>query len=95
MAPVDEELDDLSKFEATETSHTLPVGWLLLFFGLIVWGLWYLWAYSPWGSGWTQAEDLAGTPSAGVNTLWTIAFTAIPAAAALVIALLQRRRKRA
>jgi hypothetical protein len=93
MAPADE-LDDLTKFEAKETSHTLPVGYLVLYFGLILWGLWYLWAYSPWGSGWTQAEDLSGTPASGVNVLWTIAFTAIPAAAALIIAMVQKRRKR-
>jgi hypothetical protein len=94
MAQLQDELDDLSKFEAKETSHTLPVGYLVLYFGLILWGLWYLWAYSPWGSGWTQAEDLAGTPASGVNLLWTIAFTAIPALAALFIAMAQKRRKR-
>lgn len=86
--------DDLTRFEAKETSHSLPSGWLLLFFGLIAWGLWYLWAYSPWGAGWTQAKDLEGTPSAGTNTLWTVAFTAIPALAALGIALAQKHRKR-
>lgn len=85
--------DDLSKFEAKETSHSIPAGYLVLYFGLILWGLWYLWAYSPWGSGWTQAQDLQGTPGAGVNALWTVAFTAIPAAAALGIALTQRRRR--
>lgn len=89
-----DELDDLEKFEAKETSHTIPVGYGVLFFGLILWGLWYLWAYSPWGSGWSQAKDLEGGPSAGVNTLWTIAFTAIPALAALVIVLSQRSRKK-
>ncbi len=89
-----EELDDLEKFEAKETSHTIPVGYAVLYFGLILWGLWYLWAYSPWGSGWSQAQDLEAGPSAGVNTLWTIAFTAIPALAALLIVLAQRGKKK-
>jgi hypothetical protein len=88
-----EELDDLEKFEAKQTSHDLPVGWLILYFGLILWGIWYLWAYSPWGSGWSQAKDVEGTPSSGVNLVWTIAFTAIPALAALLIAMAQKRRK--
>ena len=89
-----DELDDLSQFEAKETSHTLPKGYLVLYFGLILWGIWYLWAYSPWGSGWSQAKDLEGTPSSGFNLFWTIAFTALPALAALLIALAQKNRKK-
>lgn len=94
MAPLQDELDDLTKFEAKETSHAVPFGYLILFFGLIAWGLWYLWAYSPWGSGWTQAKDLEGASASGSNVFWTIAFTAIPALAALLIALAQKRRKK-
>jgi hypothetical protein len=89
-----DDLDDLEKFEAKETSSTIPGGYLVLYFGLILWGIWYLWAYSPWGSGWSQARDVEGTPSSGVNLLWTVAFTAIPALAALLIALSQKNRKR-
>jgi hypothetical protein len=89
-----EELDDLSQFESKETSHSLPAGYLVLYFGLILFGIWYLWAYSPWGSGWSQAKDLEGTPSSGVNLFWTVAFTAIPALAALLIALAQKNRKK-
>jgi hypothetical protein len=88
------EPDDLSAFEARETSHTLPVGWSLLFWGLVVWGAYYLWAYSPALGGWQQALDAeAGGASVGANTLATVAFTAIPAAAALGLALVQRARK--
>jgi len=94
MAPIEDELDDPTKLEAKETSRTIPAGYLVLYFGLILWGLWYLWAYSPWGSGWSQAKDLEGTPSSGINVFWTIAFTAIPALAALFIMLAQKRRKR-
>jgi hypothetical protein len=89
-----EELDDLTKFEAPETSHTIPKGYLVLYFGLILWGVWYLWAYSPWGSGWSQAKDLEGTPASGFNLFWTIAFTAIPTLAAILLAMAQKRRKK-
>jgi len=89
-----EELDDLTKFEAPETAHTIPKGYLVLYFGLILWGVWYLWAYSPWGSGWSQAKDLEGAPSSGFNVFWTIAFTAIPTLAAILLALAQKSRKK-
>ena len=88
------DLDDLSRFEARETSRKLPAGWVLLFWGLILFGAYYLWAYSPALGGWSQAKDLdGGDASMGANLLATIAFTAIPAAAALLIVLRQRKRK--
>ena len=87
------ELDDLSKFEATETSKKLPAGWLLLFWGLVVFGAYYLWAYTPALGGWSQAPDLEGGASMGTNLLATIAFTAIPTIAAIAIALAQRKKK--
>ncbi len=87
--------DDLSKFEAGETSHRIPVGWSLLFWGLVVWGVYYLWAYTPSLGGWRQAQDAeGGGDGLGANTLATIAFTAIPAAVAVGLALSQRARKR-
>jgi phosphotransferase system glucose/maltose/N-acetylglucosamine-specific IIC component len=89
-----DELDDLTKFEAPETAHTIPAGYLVLYFGLILWGIWYVWAYSPWGSGWTQAKDLEGTPSSGTNLFWTVAFTVIPTLFAVGIALAQKRKKK-
>lgn len=88
------ELDDLSAFEAKETSHTIPVGWSLLFWGLIVFGVYYLWAYSPALGGWQQAQDVEGDGAGvGTNTLMTILFTAIPTAAAIGLALAQRARR--
>jgi heme/copper-type cytochrome/quinol oxidase subunit 2 len=86
--------DDLSAFEAKETSHTIPLGWSLLFWGLIAWGVYYLWAYSPALGGWQQAQDADGGGAAvGTNTLFTVLFTAIPTAAAVALALTQRARK--
>ncbi len=88
------ELDDLSKFEAKDTARKLPAGWLLLFWGLIVWGAFYLWRYTPAFGGWSQSQDLeGGGASAGANLLATIAFTAIPTIAAVAIVLAQRKRK--
>lgn len=87
------ELDDLSAFEAKETSHKIPVGWALLFWGLIVFGAYYLWAYTPSLGGWQQAQDAEGGASTGTNTLMTILFTAIPTAAAIALVLAQRAKK--
>jgi hypothetical protein len=92
--PFRPENDDLSTFEAKETSHKLPVGWSLLFWGLILWGAFYLWAYSPALGGWRQTQELeGGGASTGSTLLATIAFTAIPTAAALVLWLTQRKKK--
>lgn len=49
-----EDVDDPAAFEAPATAKKLPLGWLLLFFGLIAWGLFYLWAYTPSLGGWSQ-----------------------------------------
>ncbi len=87
------ELDDLTQFEAKETARKLPVGWLLLFWGLILWGVYYLWRYLPALSGWTQVQDLEGGASPGTNVLATIAFTALATLAAVVLVLGQRRKK--
>jgi hypothetical protein len=93
---IEAELDDLSKFEAKETSRTIPLGWSLLFWGLIAWGAWYLWSFSPALGGWSQAQDAdAGGASVGSNLLATIAFTALPTAAAVGLWLAQRKRKQA
>jgi heme/copper-type cytochrome/quinol oxidase subunit 2 len=86
--------DDLSTFEAKETAHKLPVGWSILFWGLVAFGPIYLWRYTPSLGGWQQAQDVeGGGASVGTNTLVTILFTAIPAAVAIGLALAQRARK--
>jgi len=51
-----EEIDNIEKFEAKETSKRLPSGWLILFIGLIVWGIYYIAAYTPAISGWSQEK---------------------------------------
>ena len=51
-----EDFDNIEAFEAKETSRKLPVGWLILFWGLIIWGIYYFVAYTPAISGWSQEK---------------------------------------
>jgi len=93
---MDNELPDTAEgMERKETAHTVPVGWNVLFYGLIAWGAWYLYRYSPWTTGWTQEGQLASTPAeVGGNVFMTILFTALPTAAAIGLWLMQRAAKR-
>ena len=94
-AAMERELPDTAEgMEAKPTAEDLPIGWQLLFYGLIIWGAYYLWMYSPWSTGWTQAGELKDVdPTVGGNIGMTILFTALPTAAAIGLFLLQRRRK--
>lgn len=56
MANLTEEFDDFSKFEKPDTKDKLPVGWLILFIGLIVFGIYYVYTYTPSFSGWSQEK---------------------------------------
>jgi hypothetical protein len=93
-----DESDDIQAMEAKETANRLPLGWLLLFWGLILWGVYYAWTYTPALGGWSQAKafeesmDAAGATS-GTNILATILFTAIPTTAAIWLIFTQARRK--
>lgn len=49
-----EEMENIEDFEAKDTAHKLPIGWLLLFWGLIVFGVVYFLLYTPGISGWSQ-----------------------------------------
>ena len=51
-----EDFDNIEDFEAKDTAHKLPIGWLVLFVGLIVWGVLYVFLYLPQISGWTQGS---------------------------------------
>lgn len=51
-----EEIDNIENFEAKETSKKIPVGWQLLFWGLILWGIYYFISYTPAISGWSQGK---------------------------------------
>jgi hypothetical protein len=94
-----EEMDDIQAMEAKETAHHLPWGWLVLFWGLILWGLYYVWTYSPGLGGWSQAKafeevaGVAGPASSEANIAATIFFTAAATAAAVYLAVRMSRRK--
>ncbi len=49
-----EEFDNIEEFEARETAKKLPIGWIILFVGLILWGIYYFVTYTPAISGWSQ-----------------------------------------
>ncbi|RJQ15313.1 MAG: hypothetical protein C4560_10725 [Nitrospiraceae bacterium] len=52
-----EELDNLKEFEVEEgLTRKIPVGWLVLFWGLIIWGIYYFVSYTPSISGWSQEK---------------------------------------
>jgi len=92
---MDNELPDTAEaMEAKETANAVPAGWIVLFLGLVGWGAWYLFKFSPWSTGWTQAGELEKVnPEVGGNIGMTILFTALPTAAALVLFLLQRKKR--
>ena len=84
------ELDDSAEsLQAKETEHRIPVGIAALFGGLIAFGLYYFIAYI----GWDQASDLKGSTAVSTNITHTIAYTAIPAAVIIALALAMARRK--
>jgi len=53
---MNQDLDNIEDFEAKETAKKLPVGWLILFWGLIIWGVFYFVSYTPSISGWSQEK---------------------------------------
>jgi hypothetical protein len=46
----------LDELEAKETANRLPTGWVLLVVGLILWGIFYVYLYTPAISGWSQEQ---------------------------------------
>jgi hypothetical protein len=89
---MENELPDTAEaMERKESAHAVPVGWFVLLIGLVAWGAWYLFAYSPWSSGWTQEGQLGAAPvEVGSNIFMTVLFTVLPTAAAVGLWLLQR-----
>ena len=83
--------DSVEQLQAKRTVHAVPVGIWALFGGLVAWGVYYLVAYL----GWDQAGELEGqSTSLGTNVAHTIAYTAIPAAVIVGLAVAMARRGR-
>ncbi|PLX71001.1 MAG: hypothetical protein C0602_02915 [Denitrovibrio sp.] len=55
---IQEEFDNPEEFHREDTENVLPLGWLILFIGLIVFGIYYIYAYTPAFSGWSQEKQL-------------------------------------
>ncbi|RJR20264.1 MAG: hypothetical protein C4581_03535 [Nitrospiraceae bacterium] len=51
-----EDIDSMDEFEVKEASNRIPMGWLILFWGLIIWGIYYFISYTPSISGWSQEK---------------------------------------
>jgi len=51
-----EEMDSIEEFEAKDTARKLPIGWLILFWGLIIFGIVYFLLYTPGIGGWSQEK---------------------------------------
>ena len=55
MATTDD-IDDIHAMDSQATAKKLPIGWLILFCGLIAFGVVYVLAFTPAVSGWSQAK---------------------------------------
>ena len=54
-----EDLDELKEFlveESVDAQRKIPIGWVILFWGLILFGIYYFVAYTPAISGWSQGK---------------------------------------
>ena len=96
--------DTADALQAKKTENAVPLGWWAFFFGLIVWGAYYTYTYTPGLGGWSQSQafeestkvaaSAAATASeTGANIFATILFTALPTAAAIGLVVAARRRK--
>ena len=93
----DQELERGSEGLEPKESHPIPFGWGVLFWGLVAFGAYYLWAYTPSLGGWSQEGELAAaaaSSTAGVNVVAAVLFTAVAAAFAIGIMVAFARRKR-
>jgi len=51
------DIDKIEDMEREDTQKRLPVGWLLFFIGIILWGIFYVISYTPEISGWSQEKQ--------------------------------------
>ncbi len=93
--------DTPEALEAKETATRIPLGWWTLFWGLIVWGVYYAWTYTPSLGGWSQAGAFEESTRAaatvagdsGTNIFATVLFTALATLAAILLVVGAARRK--
>jgi hypothetical protein len=93
--------DTADALEAKETARKVPLGWWALYWGLILWGVYYAWTYTPSLGGWSQEKAYQDATQAavgaagetGTNIFATILFTALPTAAAIGLWLAAKGRR--
>ena len=92
--------DTADALEAKATAKKVPLGWWALYWGLIVWGVYYAWTYTPSLGGWSQGrafeeanQAAAASGDAGANIFATVLFTVLPTAAAIGLWLAAKGRK--
>jgi hypothetical protein len=82
-------------FTPVEGDRPIPLGWRILWWGLVAFGAFYLVAFSPWATGWTQVAGLSeSAPGSGGNVAATVLFTAAAAIAAGAILLAAARKRK-
>jgi hypothetical protein len=93
--------DTADALEAKETARKIPLGWWALYWGLILWGVYYAWTYTPSLGGWSQEKAfqeatqaaVATAGETGANIFATILFTALATLAAVLLIVAAARRK--
>jgi hypothetical protein len=93
--------DTAEALESKEPTSKIPLGWWGLFWGLVLWGIYYAWTYSPSLGGWSQEKAfeestqaaVAASGETGANIFATILFTALATLAALGFVYGASRRK--
>ncbi len=56
-----EDTDKIHDFEAKDSAKILPIGWRILFWGLILFGIYYTVMYTPSLGGWSQEREFTET----------------------------------
>ena len=51
-----DEQDDIPSMNRKDTEHKLPIGWVIFYLSLVVWGIYYIYAYMPGISDWNQSN---------------------------------------
>ena len=54
-----EDTDNIHDFEAKNSAKVLPIGWQILFWGLILFGIVYTALYTPSLGGWSQEREFS------------------------------------
>jgi len=54
---MEDELENIEDLEAKDTHNKLPIGWVIFFVAVILWGIYYVASYTPSFSGWSQESE--------------------------------------